>query len=78
MARLEEEGLEDCLELVHCHVGSQLYDMRRVKEAIGELSHVYVPSWSGMGATETQVSGYRWRAWGVDYDGSQTSFLPPR
>ena len=40
-ARLKETGLEDCLELVHCHPGSQLHNIRRVKDAIGELSHVY-------------------------------------
>ena len=31
----------DCLQLVHCHPGSQLQDIRRVKDAINELAHVY-------------------------------------
>jgi arginine decarboxylase len=72
MSRLEREGLEDCLELVHCHVGSQLHDMRRVKEAIGELAHVYAEL-AGMGATGLKyldIGG----GLGVDYDGSQTNF----
>jgi arginine decarboxylase len=72
LARLEREGLEDCLELVHCHAGSQLGDMRRVKDAIGELSHVYAEL-VRMGATGLKyldVGG----GLGVDYDGSQTSF----
>ena len=38
---LKEHGMEDCLQLVHCHPGSQLQDIRRVKDAINELAHVY-------------------------------------
>ena len=36
-----EHGMLDCLQLVHCHPGSQLQDIRRVKDAINELAHVY-------------------------------------
>src|SRR5690606_4071932 len=39
---LKARGMLDCLQLVHCHPGSQLQDIRRVKEAINELAHVYV------------------------------------
>jgi arginine decarboxylase len=28
----------DCLKLVHCHPGSQLQDIRRVKPPINELA----------------------------------------
>ena len=38
---LRERDMLDCLQLVHCHPGSQLQDIRRVKEAINELAHVY-------------------------------------
>ena len=38
---LREKGMLDCLQLVHCHPGSQLQDIRRVKDAINELAHVY-------------------------------------
>ncbi|HEX7374787.1 MAG TPA: biosynthetic arginine decarboxylase, partial [Steroidobacteraceae bacterium] len=38
---LKEQGMEDCLQLVHCHPGSQLQDIRRVKDAVNELAHVY-------------------------------------
>jgi len=65
--RLRDQGLEDCLELVHCHPGSQLHNMRRVKDAIGELAHVYAEL-VHMGATGLQyldVGG----GLGVDYDG---------
>ena len=38
---LRERDMLDCLQLVHCHPGSQLQDIRRVTEAISELAHVY-------------------------------------
>lgn len=38
---LKQHNMIDCLELVHCHPGSQLQDIRRVKDAINELAHVY-------------------------------------
>ena len=37
----EPHQMLDCLELVHCHPGSPLQDIRRVKDAINELAHVY-------------------------------------
>ena len=37
---LKERDMLDCLQLVHCHPGSQLQDIRRVKDAINELAHV--------------------------------------
>src|SRR3569833_2674661 len=38
---LKARDMLDCLQLVHCHPGSQLQDIRRVKDAINELAHVY-------------------------------------
>ena len=38
---LRGKDMLDCLQLVHCHPGSQLQDIRRVKDAINELAHVY-------------------------------------
>ncbi len=38
---LRSHGMLDCLKLVHCHPGSQLHDIRRVKDAVNELAHVY-------------------------------------
>src|SRR5207253_10155755 len=37
---LKQHDMLDCLQLVHCHPGSQLQDIRRVKDAINELAHV--------------------------------------
>jgi len=38
---LKSHDMLDCLQLVDCHPGSQLQDIRRVKDAINELAHVY-------------------------------------
>ena len=61
----------DCLQLVHCHPGSQLQDIRRVKDAINELAHVYAElKLLGAGLQYIDVGG----GLGVDYDGSGTNF----
>ncbi len=71
LAVLREKNMLDCLQLVHCHPGSQLQDIRRVKEAINELAHVYVELVSlGAGLQYIDVGG----GLGVDYDGSGTNF----
>lgn len=68
---LRERGMLDCLQLVHCHPGSQLQDIRRVKEAINELAHVYAElARLGAGLRYIDVGG----GLGVDYDGSGTNF----
>ncbi len=72
VAELERRGMGDCLELVHCHAGSQLHDIRRVKDAVGELAHVYADlvRLGASGLRYLDVGG----GLGVDYDGSQTNF----
>ena len=68
---LRERDMLDCLQLVHCHPGSQLQDIRRVKEAISELAHVYAELMQlGAGLKYIDVGG----GLGVDYDGSGTNF----
>jgi arginine decarboxylase len=68
---LRERGMLDCLKLVHCHPGSQLQDIRRVKEAINELAHVYAElKLLGAGLEYIDVGG----GLGVDYDGSGTNY----
>jgi len=68
---LKARDMLDCLQLVHCHPGSQLQDIRRVKDAINELAHVYAEL-KLMGAVlqYIDVGG----GLGVDYDGSGTNF----
>jgi arginine decarboxylase len=68
---LRAHGMLDCLQLVHCHPGSQLQDIRRIKEAINELAHVYAElKLMGAGLQYIDVGG----GLGVDYDGSGTNF----
>ena len=68
---LREHGMLDCLKLVHCHTGSQLQDIRRVKEAVTELAHVYAElKLMGAGLEYLDIGG----GLGVDYDGSRTNF----
>ena len=68
---LRRENMLDCLKLVHCHPGSQLQDIRRVKDAINELAHVYAElKLLGAGLEYIDVGG----GLGVDYDGSGTNY----
>ena len=68
---LKRHDMLDCLELVHCHPGSQLQDIRRVKDSINELAHVYAElKLMGAGLKYIDVGG----GLGVDYDGSGTNF----
>jgi len=68
---LKSHDMLDCLQLVHCHPGSQLQDIRRIKEAINELAHVYAElKLMGAGLQYIDVGG----GLGVDYDGSGTNF----
>ena len=71
LATLRAAGMEDCLKLVHCHPGSQLQDIRRVKDAINELSHVYAElKLAGAGLEYIDVGG----GLGIDYDGTGTNY----
>ena len=68
---LKSRDMLDCLKLVHCHPGSQLQDIRRVKEAINELAHVYGELKAlGAGLEYIDIGG----GLGIDYDGSGTNF----
>jgi arginine decarboxylase len=68
---LRERDMLDCLKLVHCHTGSQLQDIRRVKDAVTELAHVYAElRLMGAGVEYIDIGG----GLGVDYDGSRSNF----
>ena len=69
--RLRAEGMLDCLELLHFHIGSQITAIRAHKDALREASRVFV-GLHEMGAQPRyiDVGG----GLGVDYDGSQTNF----
>ncbi len=68
---LRAHDMLDCLKLVHCHPGSQLHDIRRVKDAVNELAQVYAElARLGAGLEYIDVGG----GLGIDYDGSRTNF----
>ena len=71
LERLKSEGMEDCLELLHFHLGSQITNIRQIKQAVIEAARVYVElKRSGAGLKYLDVGG----GLGIDYDGSQTDF----
>lgn len=71
LAHLKEKGMEDCLQLLHFHLGSQIPNIRHVKEALVEAARVYVElARGGANMQYLDVGG----GLGVDYDGSQTNF----
>lgn len=64
-------GMEDCLQLLHCHMGSQIHDIRQVNSGINELARIYAElAKMGAGMRYLDVGG----GLGIDYDGSQTNF----
>jgi len=68
---LKAEGMADCLNMLHFHLGSQINNIRNVKAAITELARVYTELCRiGAGLTMIDVGG----GLGVDYDGSKTNF----
>jgi arginine decarboxylase len=68
---LKERGMQDCLKLLHFHLGSQITNIRTVKTALNEAARVYAElARAGAGMEYIDVGG----GLGVDYDGSQTNF----
>jgi arginine decarboxylase len=63
---LRGEDMLECLKLVHCHPGSQLSDIRAIKDSVGELAHVYAELQKlGAGLEYIDIGG----GLGVDYEG---------
>ncbi len=68
---LKARGMEDCFQLLHFHLGSQIPNIRIVKGALNEAARVYVELVkAGAGLKYMDVGG----GLGIDYDGSQTNF----
>ena len=67
---LEEQGMAHCLKLLHFHIGSQLTDIRAVKEAITEGARIYADLHKmGFPLDYVDVGG----GLGIDYDGSNST-----
>ena len=68
---LKARGYEDCLQLTHFHMGSQVSNIRKVKDALTEATRIFTELYRlGAGLKYIDVGG----GLGVDYDGSQTDF----
>lgn len=68
---LESHGMSDCFKLLHFHLGSQITNIRQIKGALVEATHIYAELVKrGTGLSYLDVGG----GLGVDYDGSQTNF----
>ncbi len=67
---LNREGLQDCLKLIHFHIGSQVTNIRRIKVALKEATQFFA---------QLQHLGYDIRfvdiggGLGVNYDGTHSS-----
>ncbi len=69
--QMKAVGMEDCIELLHFHLGSQITNIRQIKAAVLEGARIYVElKRSGAGLKYLDVGG----GLGIDYDGSQTDF----
>jgi len=69
--RIQEAGRTDMLRLLHFHIGSQLTDIKRIKNAMKEAARTYAKiRQMGMPIDFLDVGG----GMAVDYDGSRTSF----
>jgi arginine decarboxylase len=68
--RLQEAGMLDCLQLLHCHMGSQISDISIINKGVGELARVFVELCKlGAPLEFIDVGG----GLGVDYEGSQST-----
>src|SRR5450755_3920453 len=68
---LKARGMEDSLQLLHFHLGSQITNIRQIKAAVIEGARIYVELKKlGTGLQYMDVGG----GLGIDYDGSQTDF----
>lgn len=65
-----ENGMLDCIKLIHFHLGSQITNIRKIKQGLGEVSQFYVHLMRmGCKIEFVDVGG----GLGVDYDGTRSS-----
>jgi len=68
---LKSKKMLDCLVMLHFHIGSQITDIRKIKQAIREAGRVYAKL-RGLGVPIQYLN--LGGGLGVDYDGSKTAF----
>jgi len=68
---LKQEQMIDCLRFLHYHMGSQIPDIRDIREAAGEAARIYISMVRENAPMEyLDIGG----GLAVDYDGSKTIF----
>jgi arginine decarboxylase len=68
---LEKRDMLDTLKVLHFHIGSQITDIKRIKNAMKEAARVYAKiRQKGINIEYLNVGG----GMAVDYDGSRTSY----
>lgn len=71
LALLKDSNLVDKLQMLHFHIGSQVTEIKRIKNAIKEASRVFAKvTHMGFHPQNLNIGG----GVGVDYDGSKTSY----
>jgi arginine decarboxylase len=71
LSLISDAGLSDHLAMLHYHIGSQITEIKKVKNAMKEAGRVYSKMIKlGFGLRYLNIGG----GIGVDYDGSKTSF----
>ena len=71
LALLDKHDMREGFQLLHFHLGSQITDIHKVKNAITEVARIYVELVEVCpGLKLLDVGG----GLGIDYDGSQTNF----
>ena len=67
---MQQAKMQDCLKLIHFHIGSQITKIRRIKNALREACQFYVQlSKIGFDIDFVDIGG----GLGVDYDGTRSS-----
>ncbi len=67
---IKEEKMEDCMKLIHFHLGSQITHIRNIKNGLREISQFYIQiRRMGMNLEFVDVGG----GLGVDYDGTRST-----
>ncbi len=67
---LEKKGMQDCLKLIHFHIGSQITKIRRIQTALREASQFYIQLHKmGYNVEFVDCGG----GLGVDYDGTRSA-----
>ena len=66
----KRRGMEDCLKLIHFHIGSQITKIRRIQSALREASQFFVQLHAmGFNIEFVDCGG----GLGIDYDGTRSS-----